>query len=192
MSLTSTVAEGLRGAILLFRQDAAGLGHFDLSIEGFWRSFLVPILLSPLSVLAGLLALGSEPDVPDGYLAIKMAGDLVSIAAFPILMVPLARILGLGAAYVPYIVAGNWAALPVTIANLVLALLMLSAGASFGEAGLSVVSLFIGLPLLVLVLRYLFTIARIALGAGPGTAAGLTAVQFLLWVLIDQATEGFF
>lgn len=167
------------------------MAFFDLSLEGFWRSFLVPILLSPLSALAGMLALASDPEVPDGYLAVKIAGDLVSIAAFPLLMVPLARILGFGATYIPYIVAGNWAALPVAIANLLLALLMLMAGASFGDAGLSVVSLFLGLPLLVLVLRYLYTISRIALGAGPGIAAGLTAVQFLLWVLIDQAGERF-
>ena len=43
----SDLAAGLRGALRLARFDARGLEQFDNTPRGFWRSFVVALLILP-------------------------------------------------------------------------------------------------------------------------------------------------
>jgi hypothetical protein len=45
------IQRALQGAWLLARGDTRGMGLFDLSVEGFWRSFAAALLAAPAYVL---------------------------------------------------------------------------------------------------------------------------------------------
>src|SRR5690606_33630053 len=119
MQLLAYVAQNLAGAWLLMRGRPEGLNRLDLSLEGFWRSFAAIVLVAPAALLAALsqgwfadAAAAGAP--PDPNLPLTLLALAVDWTAFPLLFAVLARPLGLGARYVPFIAARNWAAVIVS------------------------------------------------------------------------------
>ena len=108
MTWSEEVQRAVTGAVRLARFDEAGMGWFNVSYEGFWRSFSAALLLAPF---AAVLRAQDFPATDAPLLVIGLLEALeyaASWAVFPVVMVFLARFLGLEKRYVPFIIAWNW------------------------------------------------------------------------------------
>lgn len=193
----------VRGAWRLFLWDEKGLDDFDLSIEGFWKSFFGPLAMAPI---IAFIAVGSFRLQQDVYAARGMAeaqmaltgsaseqvaetivAFLAGIALFPLLMIPVSRLIGLGHRYIPFIVAQNWATVVQT--GLVMVVMLLYTvnliGTASALAFTIVFAVFVG-PL------YLYSVARSSLQTTPGTILLVIALDFTLALLIGQVTRVIF
>ena len=123
------VYRSIYGAYRLAFLDPSGMAYFNLSVDGFWRSFFAAVLVAPGYVLLVAQKLTAQPDVLDlgwAILVQTLAYGLIW-AAFPLVALVLAQLLGLSRNYVPLIVAVNWAAvlqLGVLLAAMALGLLL--------------------------------------------------------------------
>ena len=100
------IAYGLYGAWRLARLDPAGMGFFDQSIEGFWKSFFAAVLVAPAHVLIFLLQL-AELKVSAGPLRIAAVESLIYVIswlAFPFVVFYLAQTLGRAREYRGFVV----------------------------------------------------------------------------------------
>lgn len=189
MKFSAWIAQGWQGAILLFRRNPAGMQILDCSVEGFWKSFLIPLLLIPLNLVALLpIAEAADADFP-GLAITHCMSDVINIILFPVLLVPLTRFLGLSNAYVPFIVANNWAFLPLGLAYGTISFLIVIVNFWGGISAVTSIQIWIGLPLLVISLAYLWTVARIALQTSPSIAAAITAIQYILSLIVERIVE---
>jgi hypothetical protein len=105
------VVRSLYGAWRLAWLDPSGMGQFNLSVEGFWRSFFAAVLVAPgyaLLVAQDLLA-REEAVHPIWAVLVETLAYAVGWAAFPVAAIFLTRLLGLSRNYVALIVAANWA-----------------------------------------------------------------------------------
>ena len=110
------IVRSLNGAWELFLDRPDALRYFDLSVDGFWRSFRAIVLVVPsylLAVLADRLA--RLPDVPGAGIrrrrllrrqgASRLALDWV---ALPILLAAVAGPLSVEKGYSAFVIARNW------------------------------------------------------------------------------------
>lgn len=115
------IARAVQGSLRLGRFDRGGLGWFEFSARGFWHSFWAALLSWPLFAVYiranWAKASGQGPvgvDFPDA-----LFGHSVSYASawvlFPVVVIPLVKLFGLSARYVPYIVVRNWTSLIQTV-----------------------------------------------------------------------------
>ena len=176
------IRRSLHGAMLLARGEAAGMGWLDVSFEGFWRSFAAPLLAVPAYALVV-----AEQYARAGYhgpLAPVLASEAVSyalqIVSFPLLAILLTRFLGLGARYVPLIVATNWASLPQVAAYL--AACVLGAAVPLLRPGL-----LLGATLATL--AYEWFVIRTALGTSGGNAAAFVVLNLLVAVMLNRLVD---
>jgi len=180
----------LRGSFELALGRAGGLAYFENSFDAFWRSFTVIILIAPIYAVHVLaehtnLVTGEMAD-PETfstnlYFIMKAFVLVIDWLAFPVLMVVIARLLNLTAGYGVYITVFNWSSLLI-----VLALTPPFVAWTFGIIG-DLPANILTLGILMLVLRFRWFTARIALGASPVKATGLVFIEFLLSVLINQS-----
>jgi hypothetical protein len=104
------VLGALYGAYRLAWFDAAGMTFFNLTVEGFWRSFFAAVLVAPAyAVLGGLRIPAEDVNIALVFL-IESIGYVLAWCAFPIAALVLTRLLGLDRNYVALIVAHNWSA----------------------------------------------------------------------------------
>ena len=168
----------VQGAVRLARFDAASMNDFNLTIDGFWRSFGAALLLAPISAI--MLALSSPS--PDGGIAQTVILHAVEYAlswiVFPVLMIPVSRFLGLGDGYVSFIIAYNWSSV-VQVALFFVVTVFGAVGVL--SAGLLVIANFAAF---LFVLAYLTFVARTALGAPLVTATGIVMLDMVVGVLI--------
>lgn len=168
------VASSLRAAARLFVLDRDAMAGFNLTIEGFWRSFFAAAFGLPYYAV---VLWGPYRDGEVGLLA-ATAAYVLSWVLFPALAAVLARLLNLGRNYIGYIVAFNWAGALMPQPLLLLALAY-RAGL-IDEQAYSLVSL----GLFAAFLWYGWAVTRIGLGAGIVTACGFVILSNLLDVLI--------
>jgi hypothetical protein len=135
------VEEGLlamRGCWRLLRRDPAAFEDFNLSIEGFWRSFgmVVPVMVLayPLFVSDNRFGIefaaerGESP--PELRLGISYFYLLAGILIWPLVAAGLARLLGVAQNYVRYMIIYNWMAVPTMTLAVMPHLLHLATGAT--------------------------------------------------------------
>ena len=177
------IVRSLFGAFRLARLDGRGMGYFNLSIEGFWRSFFAAAIVAPGYALLVAQKLATWPATVDPALAvlIEAAAYALSWIAFPVAAVFLTTMLGLSRNYVPLIVAANWAeVLQFALFLLVmLATLLLPAGVR-GPVLVAVIGA---------ILAYEWFVARTALATTGGVAVGIVLVDLLLGVGINVAAD---
>jgi hypothetical protein len=176
------IKTALEGALLLARGNVAGMTRFDLSITGFWRSFFAIVLASPayLFLLADQYAATEVGTHIFGVVAIEAFAYVIGWCAFPVAAIFLTRLLGLGARYVPLVVAINWCG--------VLQLLLLAAAVLIGGLAPPAVRGMLGLVALIAVLTFQWFVIRTALETTSGTAAGLLVVDLLLSLLVHEGS----
>lgn len=179
------VVAALYGAVRLARFDAGGLAYFDISVNGFWRSFLAAVLVLPLYTALVAVRYGMA-DAPGGVGAIVIDGlaYVINWVAFPVVMLTLSKVVDRERNYLRHIIAYNWATGLQHIVSLPLAILVLG-GALPMELGA-----FLSLLVLGWVLIFSGYVAHIALDVPPGTAAGLVLVDLLIGLIVNALAAG--
>ena len=172
------VRQSLAGAIHLMRRDVAGLQFFNLTEEGFWRSFFAIILVLPMLFVAESgLGEGSAP------LSARLARSSVNLVLhwmiFVSVALPICRAAGFGHLYMPFITVYNWCSVVGTSLLMAPALLTYSGILGF-EAG----HLF-AFAVSVFIIFYLWFAAKTALGGNGWAAAGFVFLDFGLNVAVN-------
>lgn len=184
---TAEIPSSIRGALRLLLFDVAGYQFFTVSVGGFYRSFLAAVIAAPFYALAVVLrtrmaVTHAELDTTLPPLSAMLTSETIAYPfrwlAFPLIMIGLARLLKVTDRYAPYIIAINWAGFVTCVLYLVPLLVF---GAGIADANTTASALF---ALQLLILGYLWFIARTALGVGPITAVGLVLIDVLASLLI--------
>lgn len=183
------IGRALSAAWRLFLNDPRGMAGFDLSVNGFWRSFGAIVPMAPFYFVAFLAERQMRLADPEQeafsnatFFMAKTVAVAIDWVAFPIVLALFARQLGIGRSYAGFIIARNWASLLIIIPDSILAAIF-----GLGILGQEITG-FISLAFLVIFLRFRFLIARIALGASIIFALGVTLADFLFGLVI---TAGF-
>lgn len=178
-------ATSLYGAYRLARFDTRGMTYFETSLAGFWRSFYAAVIVAPF--YAVLLVMRHAADTTGvgavRFASVEAIAYVIAWVAFPLAMVPLARVLDREERYLGYIVAYNWAS--VLQNGVYLPLVMLGvAGTISAETAQA-----LGLTAISLILVYTWFITKVALTVGAGTAAALVALSLVLSILVDAVAS---
>ena len=172
----------LTGLMRLVRGDRGGLGCFDRSVDGFWRSFRAAIPCYPLYLLLLTMRVAAADWQHAGGLRIvtvETIAYVISWTIFPLLMLNLTRRIGRADRFFDFMVPYNWYQLPQSALFVLIGLL--SAG---GPAG-SPAPQAIGLAAAVAVLGFEWYLARVALDTTRAAAALVVVVDLMLGALID-------
>ncbi|SDB52783.1 hypothetical protein [Bauldia litoralis] len=188
------IRRSLTGAWDLFLDRPEAMRAFDVSVEGFWRSFRVIVLLLPayfLTTMAEQIMLSEtavETAGPGGVALFldSVVGLGLDWIALPVVLALAARPLGIQRNYAAFIVARNWGAVialtPFGVIGLLVILGLLNAE----------IANFLMLASLMVVLRYNFLIARRALDVGIGFAIGIVILDLAVSLTIALALDSVF
>jgi len=183
------IRAALDGSWLLLRNRPEGMAFFDQSIQGFWRSFLVVLLLVPVFLVSGLAEKQFyftenlyHPDAfPEGaYWFAQFAGLGIDWLALPAILALLAVPIGISQRYVPFIVVRNWTSLLASVPYMVTYLLFLLGVISPG------ITVLLSLTCLLVVIWYRYLVARIALQAPISLAIAVVVLDVVLTLVIAQ------
>ncbi len=179
MISTREIVYSVYGAWRLARLDRGGMRHFDISLEGYWRSFFAALIVAPAHIALVLIEGGPGAEESEwlGFWLVKAIAYAAGWTAWPLVMFYIAKAIDREPAYLGYIVAYNWA--QIVAAGLfflvaIVATTMLPAGAV--EATFFLTTM--------LLLAYQWFIARAALDIGGGLAAGLVILDLVVSVMI--------
>ena len=178
---TAEIARSLTGAWRLLRFDASGMNFFDLSIDGFWRSFFAAVIALPMYILFVAVSFDGTDAGLFVFVLVKGIAYVAGWAAFPIAMIGIARLLGLTQNYVAFIVAANWAGV-LQSAVFVPVNLVAATGALASDGGA-----FLYLATLVIVLVYQWFIARTALQTTVTVASAVVLIDVFLGLIVAVA-----
>jgi len=180
------VVLSLFGAYRLARFDAGGADYFDKSLDGFWRSFFAAAIVAPMYLLLiyTRFATGMVDAHAGRYLSVEATAYVMAWVAFPLAILPVARMLDREGRYLGFIVAYNWASVLQNAVYLPLVIL--------GLLGALPPELASGLNLIVLSLIMLYTwfVTRTMLDVDTFPAAGVVIVDLVLSVFIGAIAEG--
>jgi hypothetical protein len=173
----------LFGAYRLAWFEPSGMTHFNLTFDGFWRSFFAAVLVAPAYAILVGMEVAAEPKPLDlGVLALtESIGYILAWAAFPLAAIVLTRLLGLGRNYVALIVALNWTAVLQTALFVAVVLLgpLLPSG-----LGTLLITLTTGA-----ILVYQWFVIRTALQTTGGIALMLLLVDLVITSTINMAAD---
>ena len=182
------VTRSIHGAWRIARMDPDALDYFDLTIDGFWRSFAALLVVAPFYIIFLILNYGNQAglELPTGpvvstefYVAVKLVAYIIGWLAFPLIMVPISRLLDLSQNYVPYIIVWNWSNVLVMAAILPTVLLFPPAA----QTGAAAKMVLIGAQIAMLFYGYL--VARAGLRCKILTAVGVVVLDLLLSLLLS-------
>ena len=157
--------------------------YFNLTVEGFWRSFFAAVLVAPAyAILVGMRTSAEAEDVNVALVFLSEGiGYVLAWCAFPIVALVLTRLLGLDRNYVALIVAHNWSAVLQTAAFVAVVLL----GVILPEGlGTLVVTLTTGA-----ILVYQWFVIRTALQSSGGIALMLLLVDLVVTSMISAFAD---
>jgi hypothetical protein len=177
------------GALRLARGDASGLGWFDTSIDGFWRSFRAGLIAYPLFLILLAFRVSSAHWAASGMfriVVVETIGYVISWVAFPLLVLPVTRWLGREHRFLAFIVAYNWSQIPQTA---LFVLVGADAAAGLFPSGVAQLVEFVAA---IAVLVYEWYIARVALQVSASQAVPVVALDMLLGVLLSRVTEALY
>ena len=177
------IAAALRGLGLVLRGDARALQFYDLSADGFWRSFLLPLIAASLYFF---LQQPTEADLAgwegDAFAyGLVQAGQYVSAwIAYLAAILLLVRGFQLKGSYPAFVVLYNWAQAITVAATLPV---LAPAQAEWLPAGTLA-----GwhLTLLVAWMYIVAQLARLALGAGLVAAMAAAALALPVTILLHR------
>ena len=179
MSLGQEITSSIYGAWRLVLRDADGMRWFNLSVEGFWRSFVAALLILPVALLLARVPVPGQGSDVERDLSIVIGLYLVEWVGRAVLLLALSVVLGRADRYAATVIAWNWVAVP-----------------EFGLFAAATVLSFVAPPLtpffFVIALGVKFAIdyfvTRTALDVGAGLAFGIVVVIFLAQLVLGLAT----
>jgi hypothetical protein len=180
------VLRALYGAYRLAWFDSAGMGFFNLTFDGFWRSFFAAVLVAPAyAILVGLQMTTGEEAVDPGLLLVtETIGYVLTWCAFPLIAIVLTRLLGLSRNYVALIVALNWTAVLQTAVFLGVVLLAPLLPAGLGTLVITLTTCAI--------LVYQWFVMRTALATTGGIALMLLLIDLIVTSMINMGADRVF
>jgi hypothetical protein len=174
------------GALRLACGDRRGLGFFDASIEGFWRSFRAAAICYPMF----LFLLGSRVSAAQWEAAgwptvilVETIAYVISWVAFPLLMLHIAHFLGRDNRFLAFIVAYNWSQIPQTVL-----VTLIGIDAATGLLPPSAVQFAQAMAMLA-ILVYEWYIARVALAISGGQAVLVVVFDLVLVTTLDRVAH---
>jgi hypothetical protein len=182
------VEEGLlamRGCWRLLWRDTAALDHFNISIDGFWRSFAMvapvvvlayPLFISDHRFAIELAQAGENP--PELRLGTNYFYLLSGIVVWPLLAAVLAWLLGVTQNYVRYMIIYNWMAVPTLALAVIPHVLHLATGAVLP-------SLILAQGVFIVLLYVSWYVARAGLAATVPVAFAFLLADFALTYGLD-------
>jgi|ETN07SMinimDraft_1059922.scaffolds.fasta_scaffold31546_2 hypothetical protein len=182
------VTRSIHGAWRIARMDPDALNYFDLSIDGFWRSFVALLVVAPFYIMFLILNHGSQPglELPTGpvvstefYVAVKLIAYIIGWLIFPLVMVPISRLLDLSQSYIPYIIVWNWS--NVLVMAVILPTVLLFPPAD--QTGAAAKMVLMGAQ--ITMLFYGFLVARAGLRCKILTAVGIVVLDLLLSLMLS-------
>jgi hypothetical protein len=176
------VFASIQGAFLLARFNPAGMNYFNISMEGFWRSFGAAVVIAPVILITILAFYAGSEIYPVRIAAVEFGQYVIGWVLFPVVMIFVARSMNLTDRYVGYIVAYNWSAVIQTALFAPLNLVLAYSGASW-------VLEFMWLSAMIFVIIYLIFIAKTALGTTLSIAISLVGLDMLLTLVVILATS---
>jgi predicted permease len=176
----------LYGAYRLARADKGGMGYFNASAEGFWRSFYAAALVAPLyAILLATRYKFGDIEAPGlRFIAVESIAYVTAWVAFPLVVAHLAPMIDRGHRFLGYIVAYNWASVLQNLVCLPVAVFI-----DLGVVSPSFAT-FAGLGCFILVTAYIWYITRVALDVSGFLAAAFTFLDIVLSVLIHGYADG--
>jgi hypothetical protein len=177
------------GALRLACGDRRGLGFFDASIDGFWRSFRAALICYPMYLLLlgfRIAAAQWETSGVAAILAVETIAYVISWTALPLLVMKLAHWLGRDSRFLPFMVAYNWSQIPQTALFVLVGLdgatgLLPPSAAGFTELLAAVAALV-----------YEWYIARVALAVTGAQACLVVIVDLLLGTTLGRVAESLY
>ena len=182
MSIWKEARLSVRGAIRVLRLDADGVDDFNLTLEGYWRSFSAALFLLPLY----LVYLAVLP-VPDGvsigrYWLIEAINYPLAWTLWPLLAIYICVSAGAARRYAIYIVVHNWAQIPLFGGQMLIVMLAFAADPGGPGAALLV-------PVWIAVLSAETLIVRLTLGVTWPQAIMIEALSFIVALLLSLAKQ---
>lgn len=175
------IERSLKGAWRLFLDKPDAIRSFDTSMEGFWRSFQVIVLLVPVYFVMALSdrngvysdAIASGTFSNEAFWTAQVLTWVLDWVALPTLLAGLAGLIGIKREYPAYIVVRNWSAVIMAVPFTAVSLLE-----DFGSNEELV--LIASLAALAFSFRFGYLIARRTLNVGMDVAIGLVALDILV------------
>lgn len=176
------IFSSLYGAYRLALFDENGMNYFNLSVEGFWRSFFAAVLLAPFY----MLSIGQDFLTPQGGFSFWVA--LVhfltygaSWILFPIVAFFATDFLNLGHRFTALVVAVNWSSV------LIFGLLTIGVGfvALIQQALADVALILVTAGLIV----YHWFVIKTALDTTAAIAIAFVLFNFLLGAMLQQVAD---
>ena len=177
--------------LLAVRNEKGGDG-FELTSEGFFKSFSALPLVIPLNIMFDLFAVrlaearASADGGPVSHGSYAFGEALFSTAVlgvewliFPLVAALLVWFLGIQSRFVPFIVAHNWGRVVTELLNLP-AIVLFSMGLISHQIAMDLLFITLGLTL-----YYRFYIAQSALGVSWGLAIAVSVLELLVTILFS-------
>ncbi len=187
------VTRSIHGAWRIARLDPDALAYFNVTADGFWRSFSALILVIPVYIGFLILSHSHQPglELPTGpgtsvewFVTVKLVSFVASWLIFPLVMVAISRLLDLTQTYAQYIIVWNWASV-LEMAVFLPAVMLFLSGALPGQGAAMIL-----MAAYITMLFYGYLVARIGLLCKPVTAVGIVVFNFLLgWLFNGLASQ---
>jgi len=179
MPLGQEITLSIYGAWRLVLRDADGLRWFNLSVKGFWRSFVAALLILPCALLLARVPVPGQGAGVERDLSMVIGLYAVEWIGRAVLLLGLSALLGRTNRFSTVIIVWNWVAIP-----------------EFGLFAVATILSFLIAPLapffFVIALGVMFVIdyfiTRTALEVGAGPAFGIVVVIFLAQLLLGLVT----
>jgi hypothetical protein len=171
----------LAGLWRFAREGAPALRWFDRSLDGFWRSFGVAVIVAPLQAVWVATQAATPADAAGWFGLITTEASIYVIlwVAFPLALYYIVARPGHLLPYVDFVIVYNWLNVPWTA--IVLATTLLGTVGLMGDAATRILMTVLNLG----VLSFEWYIARQTLKLGGLACAGLVALDFAIGIVVE-------
>jgi hypothetical protein len=185
----SEVRLALGGALRLAIGDRRGLGCFDASIDGFWRSFRAAVICYPLYLFLLALRVHHAQWQHSGIatiLIVETIAYVISWVIFPLVILPLCGMLRRDDRFLAFMVAYNWSQVPQTALFAVIGIDGLTGLLPRGSLPTA------ELVAAVATMVYEWYIARVALAIGAAAAVLVVLIDLLVGTALSRIAESLY